>query len=282
MFKIAKRSFNASSLLRMGDPYRIMGVSKDASANEIKKAYYQLAKEYHPDTNKDPKSKDKFLEVQKAYELLSDEQKRAQYDEYGDLGDNQQQQQQQYQQGFGGFGGFGGGGFGNLEDILRGFSGFGGQTQSLGEDILARTTITFMEACHGCTKTINYKPIVKCKPCNGLGTKKGTQAKVCRQCGGSGQAIFQRGGFHMQATCPSCQGKGRSISNSDKCNSCSGQGRVREQKNLEVKIPAGIDDGMRVRLAGQGDFPGEGEGRPGDLLIQVQVFILIGSETWQI
>ena len=218
------------------------------------------------------------MEIQSAYEILSDEQKRAKYDQFGHAGDGggfNPNPGYNSQGGFGqgGFNGFGQGGFGNLEDILRGFAGFGGQPQqTLGDDILARTSITFLEAAHGVTKNINYRPVVKCSPCSGSGTKKGIPPKTCPQCRGTGQAVFARGGFHMASTCPSCQGRGTVISAADKCTTCGGQGRVRESKTLEVKIPAGIDDGMRVRLAGQGDYPLEGSGKPGDLLIQVQVF----------
>jgi molecular chaperone DnaJ len=166
-----------------------LGVSNSASQNEIKKKYYQLAKEFHPDTNKDPNAKEKFIEIQNAYDILSDEQKRMQFDQYGHEQEMGGQGYNPFQQG-GGFGqGFQGfqGGFNPLEDLF-GFGGFGRNQQNIGEDILTRIQITFLEACHGVRKTININPIVSCEPCDGTGstTKK---LNTCPQCRGTGQVF---------------------------------------------------------------------------------------------
>ena len=172
---------STAQLFSKMDPYKILGVANSASANEIKKKYYQLAKEYHPDTNKDPKAKERFLEIQEAYDLLSDEQKRLQYDQFG------------HQDDVGGMGGGGQGfpggfgGFGGFEDLFRGF-GFGNQV-SVGEDIVVRVQITFMESCHGVTKTIQTTPIVNCKPCDGTGSTS-KKLNTCPQCKGTGQVFL--------------------------------------------------------------------------------------------
>ncbi|KAJ3272002.1 hypothetical protein HDV01_006042 [Terramyces sp. JEL0728] len=282
--KITANSFHSSAINYFKkDPYQVLGVGKQASANEIKKKYYQLAKEYHPDTNKDPKAKEKFIEIQSAYELLSDEQKRQDYDQFG-----HQDSQNPFQGGGNPFQGnpFGFGGGGNpFHDIFSSFRGFGGQMDNIGEDIMQRMNITFMEACHGAKKELSYQKIVTCSPCGGDGAKQGKKPTVCGQCGGAGQVIFNRGGFQMATSCPACGGKGKTIARGNfllmkgnECTTCQGQGKIRERKDITVNIPAGtfylivgIDDGMRVRLQGQGDEPVEGNGRPGDLLIQINV-----------
>ncbi|KAJ3308721.1 hypothetical protein HDV04_006210 [Boothiomyces sp. JEL0838] len=241
--KLITKSFHSSAINYFKkDPYQVLGVGKQASQNEIKKKYYQLAKEYHPDTNKDPKAKEKFIEIQSAYEILSDEQKRQDYDQFGHQ-DGQNPFQGNPFQGGNPFG-FGGGN--PFHDIFSSFRGFGGQMDNIGEDIMQRMNVTFMEACHGAQKGLSYQKIVTCTPCGGSGAKKGKQPTTCVQCGGAGQVIFNRGGFQMATSCPACGGKGKTIAR-------------------------GIDDGMRVRLQGQGDEPIEGNGRPGDLLIQINV-----------
>eukprot|EP00842_Homolaphlyctis_polyrhiza_P001394 jgi/Hompol1/2255/HPOL_005915-RA len=263
------------------DPYDTLGVSKSSSANEIKKAYYQLAKQYHPDTNKDASAKEKFVEIQEAYEILSDEQKRAQYDQYGksafDGGGS----------GFpGGFGGFGGGpgGFGGaggpfaganiFEQMFGNFgAGAGGrrQTHFVGEDISTSMNITFMEAAKGTKKPLSYVSVRNCQPCSGSGLKPGQKASTCGVCKGTGQVVFSRGGFHMATTCDACGGSGKTVPQSAKCNSCNGAGRVRERQSIIVDIPAGVEDSMRIRLAGQGDAPLDGEGASGDLFVVLNV-----------
>ncbi|KAI8896424.1 hypothetical protein BC833DRAFT_528280 [Globomyces pollinis-pini] len=264
---------NSTQLSLQKDPYSVLGVDKNATSSQIKKAYYQLAKEYHPDTNKDPSAKEKFLEIQNSYEILTDENKKAHYDQFGHDPDPSTGG---FNNGFNGFGGFGGNGFngggfsGNpFEDL---FSQFGGaQRESVGSDISTRLQISFLDAAKGIEKEISYRPVVSCTPCKGSGAKPGTTPKTCPQCRGAGQVLFQQGVFTMKSECPSCGGKGTTIPSGSKCTSCSGQGRVREKKNITVKIPAGIDDGMTVRLSGQGDAAESPNGRKGDLLIQVNI-----------
>ncbi|KAJ2351440.1 mdj1 protein precursor, partial [Coemansia sp. RSA 2618] len=277
------RGFHTSSTSRASDSfYDVLGVKKDASQSEIKKAYYQLAKKYHPDANKEPGAKDRFLKVQEAYDTLSDEGKRRSYDQYGTADPTG---------GMGGGQGEGFSGFGNMEDILSqmfggGFAGMGGRGpgrgpgrggrggggfMSVGEDVEAGVTITFMEAVKGTRKTVTITPVVKCDPCNGLGAKKGAKRTTCKTCRGTGQALFQMGGFHVQQPCPECSGEGSTISGKDRCSACQGRGRVRERKTVQVDIPAGCDNNMRVKMQGLGDVPVDGEGPAGDLYVGVRV-----------
>ncbi|KAJ2550363.1 mdj1 protein precursor, partial [Coemansia sp. RSA 1933] len=258
------------------DYYDILGVKRDASQSEIKKAYYQLAKKYHPDANKAADAKERFIKVQEAYDTLSDESKRQSYDQFGTADPT------------GGMGGDGAGfsGFGNMEDILSqmfggGFAGMGGRGRggqgrnrgftSAGEDIEASVTVSFMDAVKGSRTTITITPIVKCEPCGGNGAKKGARRQKCKTCNGSGQATFTMGGFHVQQPCPACEGDGSTISRKDMCSSCDGKGRVRERKTVPIDIPPGCDNGTRIRLQGMGDVPIEGNGPAGDLYIRVRV-----------
>ncbi|KAJ1731804.1 mdj1 protein precursor [Coemansia biformis] len=260
------------------DYYDVLGVKRDASQAEIKKAYYQLAKKYHPDANKAADAKDRFVKVQEAYDTLSDESKRRSYDQFGTADPT------------GGMGGGGGpegfSGFGNMEDILSqmfggafagggrgrgpGRSG-GGGFMSVGEDMEAQVTVSFMEAVKGTQSTVVITPIVKCEPCGGQGAKKGARRETCKTCRGTGQAMFAMGGFHVQQPCPACGGEGSTIKPKDRCSSCGGQGRVRERKPIVVDIPPGCDSGMRIRLQGAGNAPIEGEGPSGDLYVRVRV-----------
>ncbi|KAJ2606598.1 mdj1 protein precursor [Coemansia sp. RSA 1722] len=274
--------------LAADDFYSVLGVKRDASQSEIKKAYYQLAKKYHPDANKAPEAKDKFLKIQEAYDTLSDESKRRSYDQFGTADPT------------GGMGGGGGpgagfGGFENMEDILSqmfggafgggmggaqgrragpgragGMGGMGGFT-SVGEDIEAVATVSFMDAVNGANTTVTITPIVRCDPCSGVGAKKGAKRNTCSVCHGTGQATFTMGGFHVQQSCPQCGGEGWTISPKDQCSSCGGKGRVRERKTVPVTIPAGCDSGMRIRMAGMGDVPIEGDGPAGDLFVRLRV-----------
>ncbi|KAK3306589.1 uncharacterized protein B0T15DRAFT_395320 [Chaetomium strumarium] len=284
------------------DPYGTLGVSKSASAAEIKKAYYGLAKKYHPDTNKDPNAKDKFAEIQSAYEILSDPKKREQFDQFGAAGfDPSAGPGPGPGAGhpFGGghpFSGFGGsGGFGaniNFDDIFSAFTGganpFGGrggrggpfQTEILqGEDIEVQVTVSFMEAAKGASKTITTLPLVTCSTCSGSGLKQGTKRSSCKTCGGTGTRVhFMSGGFQMASTCSSCGGSGVAIPRGSECGSCRGEGVVRERKTLTVDIPGGIEDGMRLRVSGEGDAPLTGRaagqdvrGVNGDLYVFVKV-----------
>ena len=273
------------------DAYETLGLSKSASASEIKKAYYQLAKQYHPDTNKDPKAKEKFVEIQQAYEILSDDSKKAHYDQFGHNGFDGTGQQSNP----GGFGGFSGGfpgGFGAGQSSSGGFpggfghdifeqlfNGMGGGRSSaaremaMGRDIELSLGIGFMDAVKGTTKQISFEAITKCDPCGGSGLKSGVKAKKCGTCNGTGQTVFSRGGFLMSTTCQSCGGSGTVVPPGSNCRSCAGKGRVRERKTVEVDIPAGVDDGSRIRLSKQGHAPLEGNGPNGDLFVQLKVSI---------
>ncbi len=245
------------------DYYELLEVSRSASDAEIKKAYRKLAMKYHPDRNPgDASAEEKFKEIQKAYAILSDSQKRAAYDQFGHAGVD----------GAGSHGGFGG--FGDVfEDIFENiFSGGRGQgRQSRGQrgsDLQFNVQLTLEEAAVGKEVEITVPRHGICTVCTGTGAKKGTTPKTCETCNGIGQVRIQQGFFSIQQTCPSCHGEGKVIS--DPCTGCHGQGRVRESKKLTVKIPAGVDNGDRVRLSGEGEAGVHGGG-PGDLYVQINV-----------
>lgn len=249
------------------DYYEILGVSKDVSAAELKKAYRRVAMKYHPDRNPDDKStEEKFKEANEAYEVLSDAQKRAAYDQYGHAGVDAQS----------GMGG-GGAGFGNFSDIfgdvfgdIFGASG-GGRNRSgasRGSDLRYTLDLSLEEAVKGSTVQIKVPTLVSCKVCDGSGAKAGSKPVSCTTCGGHGQVRMQQGFFSVQQTCPTCHGRGTVIS--DPCNACRGHGRVEETKTLSVKVPAGVDTGDRIRLSGEGEA-GVGGGPAGDLYVQVSV-----------
>jgi molecular chaperone DnaJ len=249
------------------DYYEVLGVSKDASERDIKKAYKRLAMKYHPDrTHGDKEKEEQFKEVKEAYEVLNDDQKRAAYDQYGHAA---------FQQGGQG-GGYGGGGadFGDIfgdvfGDIFGGGRGRGGQSRARrGSDLRYNMELTLEEAVKGKSTEIKVPTYVSCEPCGGTGAKKGTQPKTCTTCHGHGQVQMRQGLFAVQQTCPTCGGKGQIIS--DPCRSCHGQGRVEKTKTLSVKIPAGVDTGDRIRLSGEGEA-GEHGAPAGDLYVQVNV-----------
>ena len=250
------------------DYYETLGIEKSASAAEIKKAYRRLAMKYHPDRNTgDKASEEKFKEVKEAYEVLSDEQKRGVYDQYGHDALNAQMG--------GGPGGFGAGDFGDIfgdvfEHIFTGGrqSGQGRSRAQAGNDLGYSLELTLEQAAKGKTMEIQVPTWSACKPCSGSGAKKGSKAKSCDTCAGHGQVRIQQGFFSIQQTCPDCRGEGKIIS--DPCSDCHGQGRIRDRKTLSVKIPAGVDSGDRVRLAGEGEAGLHG-GPSGDLYVQVTV-----------
>lgn len=249
------------------DLYQTLEVSKSASDADIKKAYRKLAMKYHPDRNPDnAEAEEKFKEIQYAYSILSDSKKRQAYDQFGHAGVDPSMG------GGGGHGGFGG--FGDIfEDIFENmFTGgrAGGRPSQghRGADLQFNVQLTLEEAAQGKDIEINVPRHGKCTTCEGSGAKKGTTPKSCETCAGMGQVRIQQGFFSIQQTCPSCHGEGTVIT--DPCGSCHGQGRVRESKKLTVKIPAGVDNGDRVRLSGEGEAGYHGGGT-GDLFVQIQV-----------
>ena len=251
------------------DFYEILGVNRDASDDEIKKAYRKLAMKYHPDRNPDnPKAEEQFKEAKEAYEILSDSQKRAAYDQYGHAGVDPQA-------GMGGGGGFGGAGFADafsdiFGDIFGGGRNGGGGRSNVyrGADLRYNLEITLEEAARGAETRIRIPTMEECEDCGGSGAKKGTEPKTCPTCNGHGQVRMQQGFFSIQQTCPKCHGTGRYIPTP--CTSCHGAGRKKTHKTLSVKIPAGIDEGDRIRLTGEGE-PGVNGGPPGDLYVQVHL-----------
>ncbi|CAD0133607.1 molecular chaperone DnaJ [Streptococcus thermophilus] len=250
--------------------YDRLGLSKDASQDEIKRAYRKLSKKYHPDINKEPGAEEKYKEILEAYETLSDAQKRAAYDQYGPDGAN----------GFGGqgsFGGFdGGAGFGGFEDIFSSFFG-GGATRNpnaprQGDDLQYRVNLGFEEAVFGAEKEIHYNREVTCKTCSGSGAKPGTSPVTCGRCHGHGVINVDTqtplGMMRRQVTCDVCHGTGQEIK--DPCQTCHGTGREKQSHTVSVKIPAGVETGQQIRLAGQGEAGFNG-GPYGDLFVVINV-----------
>lgn len=250
------------------DYYEVLGLTKGASSEEIKKAYRSLAKKYHPDVSKEPNAEEKFKEVQEAYDVLNDPQKKSQYDQFGHAGANGDP--------FGGFGGFNGQGFGGFEDIINSFFGGGSQRQrssrQQGDDIQMRMTIDFMEAVLGTKKAVEVDITEDCGHCHGSGAESSKDVETCTRCHGSGYVnVDQRtmfGTMRTQAACPSCGGKGQTIKN--KCHVCSGNGRVKAKKKVDVKIPAGVQDDMTLRVPGYG-HGGKKGAESGDLYINFRV-----------
>ncbi|MCW8900083.1 MAG: molecular chaperone DnaJ [Gammaproteobacteria bacterium] len=250
------------------DYYEVLGVQKNASEAEIKKAFKRLAMKHHPDRNQDSQAEAevKFKEGKEAYDILSDAQKRAAYDQFGHAGVNQSA----------GMGGAGAGGsfsdiFGDVfGDIFGGGGGgaHGGQRVYRGADLRYNLELDLEEAVRGTTVNIRVPTFVSCDECDGSGAKKGTKPTTCTTCGGHGQVRMQQGFFSLQQTCPRCHGNGKMIS--DPCGKCNGQGRVEKNKTLSVKVPPGVDNGDRIRLSGEGEA-GENGGPSGDLYVQMSV-----------
>ena len=250
--------------------YDRLGVSKDASQDEIKRAYRKMSKKYHPDINKEPGAEEKYKEVQEAYETLSDDQKRAAYDQYGPDGAN----------GFGGQGGFGGfdggAGFGGFEDIFSSFFG-GGATRNpnaprQGDDLQYRVNLSFEEAIFGAEKEVHYNREATCKTCSGSGAKPGTSPVTCGRCHGQGVINVDTqtplGMMRRQVTCDVCHGTGQEIK--EPCQTCHGTGHEKQSHKVSVKMPAGVETGQQIRLAGQGEAGFNG-GPYGDLFVIINV-----------
>ena len=248
------------------DYYEVLGVNRDADAEAIKKAYRKLAMKHHPDRNPDDKSaEEKFKEAKEAYEILTDGQKRAAYDQYGHAGVDPSAG--------GGRGGAGSSGFSDaFGDIFGDIFGQarGGSRSGVyrGADLRYNLEITLEQAARGTETKIRIPTAENCETCHGSGSKPGTQPKTCPTCEGHGQVRVQQGFFSIQQTCPKCHGTGKFIA--DPCGSCHGAGRIKKHKTLSVKIPAGVDEGDRIRLSGEGE-PGVNGGPPGDLYVQMQV-----------
>lgn len=255
------------------DYYEVLGLNRDADADAIKKAYRKLAMKYHPDRNPgNSEAEEKFKELSEAYEVLSNPDKKSAYDRYGHAGVDPSM-------GGMGAGGPGGAGFEGFADAFsdifgdlfgggRSARGGGGRNVYRGADLRYNLEVTLEEAARGAEKTIRIPTIDECDTCHGSGAKPGTQAQTCSHCHGSGQMRVQQGFFSIQQTCPHCHGTGKYIPTP--CPTCRGAGRVKGNKTLEVKIPAGIAEGMRLRHGGYGE-PGVNGGPPGDLYVEIHI-----------
>lgn len=246
------------------DYYEVLGVGKNASKDEIKKAYRKLSKKYHPDINKESGADEKFKEAKEAYENLSDDQKRAHYDQFGHTDPNQ---------GAGGFGGGDFGGFGGFDDIFSSIFGGGGRRRDpnaprQGADLQYTMTLSFEEAVFGKDTSIEIPREETCDTCKGSGAKQGTKPETCSHCGGAGQLNVEQntpfGKIVNRRVCHYCSGTGKQIKH--KCSTCGGSGKVNKRKTIKVNIPAGVDDGQQMRVSGQGE-PGVNGGPPGDLFV---------------
>lgn len=248
------------------DYYEVLGVSKNATESELKKAYRRLAMKYHPDRNPDNKeAEESFKEAKEAYDILSDERKRAAYDQFGHAGVDASTAA----------GGPGAGGFSGFSDIfdsvfgdIFGGGARGGERVYRGADLRYDLDLSLEDAVAGTTVKIRVPKLVGCETCGGSGAKKGTSPVTCPTCNGMGQVRMQQGFFSVQQTCPQCRGAGKTIN--EPCGTCRGQGRVRDSKTISVKVPAGVDTGDRIRLSGEGEA-GENRGPAGDLYVHVIV-----------
>lgn len=290
------------------DPYSVLGIGKNASSSEIKKAYYALAKKYHPDTNKDSGAKDRFAESQTAYEMLSDPKKKEAWDQYGAAAFDQGAGFDSTggatggaggpfggATGSGGFQGFSGGGFGsagfgadiNFEDLFGAFTGgrrSRGSRQSplqeenlVGQSIEVQTNISFMDAAKGTSKVIYITPLVQCKTCSGKGLKKGFERSTCKKCGGTGTRVhYAQAGFQMASTCDVCGGSGIAIPRGGECSPCDGNGVIRERRTVNLDVPGGIEDGMTLKVIGEGDAPVTGTAtNPGARTFNGDLYVVV-------
>lgn len=297
------RQFHSTITAKLDDPYKTLGVDKTASTSDIKKAYYKLAKKFHPDINQEKGAEEKFHSLQEAYDILSDPQKKQQYDQFGAsaFGQGAGGPGGGYGGGhpyggnpFAGFGGFGGGhpqggnpfeGI-NFEDLFGFGGGFGnggngrrsgGFNHFKGEDIEILKTIPFKDAVFGTKVKVNYSAVVQCGTCKGNGLKTGKKKSTCKVCNGTGsQMHVLQGGFHMSSTCKACSGTGVNINHGDECNTCHGEGVNTQIKQTEVRLPAGIKDGSRIRVTDAGDAPHMTTSSSykllnGDLIIRIRV-----------
>ncbi|KAH9487098.1 DnaJ-like protein 1, mitochondrial [Psilocybe cubensis] len=274
------------------NPYEVLGVKPDATPAEIKKTYFALARKYHPDTNKDKGARDKFVEIQDAYDILKDEKKREAYDQYGAA--SQQPGFDPNGYGFGGGGGFSAGGwpFGPggpqgrpgsnfFDELFQSFAGGGSfgagprarANQNLrGQDIEAELSVSFLDACKGTKKKVTITPVVDCKPCSASGLKSGIKKTTCSACGGSGTRTFALdNGFQMASTCNVCKGAGNSIPRGGECSTCGGVGKVRTKEDLTINVPSGAEEGTTIRVSQAGDSPIAGKGQRGDLFVRLSV-----------
>ncbi len=242
------------------DYYEILGLSRNASDEEVKKAYRRLAMKHHPDRNANDKaSEEQFKEIKEAYEVLSDNRRRAAYDQFGHAG----------AENLGGFGGMGGMNFSDIfGDVFGDIFGGSRNAPQRGSDLYFNLEISLEDAVFGKTAELTIPTLIQCTDCHGSGARPGTSLVTCSDCGGYGQIRMQQGFFSVQQTCPTCYGKGKIIQTP--CTTCHGRGRYKQNKKLSVKIPAGVDTGDRIRLGGEGEA-GEAGAVPGDLYIQIQV-----------
>lgn len=290
-----KQFHSSSNRLLDFDPYKTLGVEKNADSKDIKKAYYQLVKKYHPDVNKEKDAEKKFHKIQESYELLNDKEKRAQYDQFGSAAFDANGNANPFAGGSHGGNPFGGGGAGNpfagmgfdFEDLFnqaftggRGGGARGGGsnfvTEHVGDNIEVLKSISFKDSIFGTKVNINYKAVDSCNTCSGSGLKKGMKKSTCPTCHGTGQATHVIGGFHMASTCSTCHGSGVTIPKLSECNTCHGHGVKEIPKSTEIELPCGIADGTRLRVPGAGDAPfvtkdPYNQTRNGDLIIRVHV-----------
>lgn len=271
------------------DYYEVLGVARDASAQDIKKAYRKLAVQFHPDRNKDdPSAEARFKEAAEAYEVLSDEEKRQVYDRFGHDGLQGRGYSPHFTDvsdifaafgdmfGFGDLFGFGGG--------RRGPSAGGARRARAGADLAVPLVLEFMEAAHGVKKDVTVARAIHCETCSGKGLKDGKLRKPCQTCQGMGQVIQQQGFLRIRSVCPACRGEGSTVSPDDRCPDCGGSGQQRQTDTITVTVPAGVDTGMRLRLSGRGEV-GDPGAPPGDLYVTIEVrphevFKRDGNETY--